>query len=105
MRRGKIAGMLGVEGWVVSANKLPAIELGYSAHQLGSSLGALRMYQKLGVKYVTLTHVCHNAFADSAGMGIPLPPRHGGLRCLILVFLQRKLTAVPAHSVKPSLKS
>jgi len=63
MRRGKIAGFIGIEG----------------AHQLSNSLGALRMYQKLGVKYVTLTHSCHNAFADSAGVDAPLPPRHGGL--------------------------
>lgn len=40
MGRGKIAGMLGVEG----------------GHQLGSSLGVLRTYADMGVRYVTLTH-------------------------------------------------
>ena len=33
----------------------------------------------LGVRYMTLTHTCHNAFADSAGFLDPLPPRHFGL--------------------------
>jgi len=51
----------------------------YSGHQLGNSLGALRSFARLGVKYVTLTHICHNAFADSCGYGEYLPPRHHGL--------------------------
>ena len=29
---------------------------------------------------MTLTHLCHNAFADSGGYLEPLPPLHGGLR-------------------------
>ncbi|GAA6058740.1 hypothetical protein JCM10212_003428 [Sporobolomyces blumeae] len=51
MRRGKIAGMLGVEG----------------GHQIGSSLSAIRTYFALGVRYITLTHTCNNALADSCG--------------------------------------
>ncbi|KAK0537850.1 hypothetical protein OC835_001621 [Tilletia horrida] len=57
---------------------IPAIE---GAHSLGNSLGTLRSFAKLGIKYITLTHTCHNAFADSAGSvsGVPLKPLHNGL--------------------------
>ncbi|KAJ4483684.1 membrane dipeptidase-domain-containing protein [Lentinula aciculospora] len=63
---GKIAGLLGVEG----------------AHQLGNSISVLRQYQALGVSYVTLTHTCHNAFADSCGMTPGKEPLHNGLSAL-----------------------
>lgn len=54
MKQGKVAGFLGVEG----------------GHQLGSSLSTLRMYFALGVRYVTITHTCNNAFGDSCGMQV-----------------------------------
>ncbi|KAF8348181.1 membrane dipeptidase-domain-containing protein [Amanita rubescens] len=57
---GKIASILGVEG----------------GHQLGNSISVLRQYYNLGVRYVTLTHTCHNAFADSSGPSVTL---HNGL--------------------------
>ncbi|KAK4689135.1 membrane dipeptidase, partial [Tremellales sp. Uapishka_1] len=62
---GKIATLMAIEG----------------AHQLGNSLSTLRLYAQIGVKYLTLTHTCHNAFASSAGSGVPLVPAHpeGGL--------------------------
>ncbi|KAG8945809.1 hypothetical protein FRC04_012256 [Tulasnella sp. 424] len=63
MYEGRIASLIGVEG----------------GHQLGNSLGVLRIYYALGVRYMTLTHMCHNAFADSGGYIEPLPPRHRGL--------------------------
>jgi len=61
--KGKIASLLGVEG----------------AHQIGNSIAVLRQLYALGARYMTLTHMCHNAFADSGGYLTPLPPLHGGL--------------------------
>lgn len=59
-RRGgrRVGGMLGAEG----------------GHVIDSSLGTLRMLKQLGVSYMTLTHVCHTAWADSA---FPRPLHHG----------------------------
>ncbi|KAF2106361.1 renal dipeptidase family [Lophiotrema nucula] len=45
-------------------------------HQIGNSASILRMYHRLGVRYATLTHTCHNAYADSEG---PHTPLHQGL--------------------------
>ncbi len=56
---GKLACMLGIEG-------------GYS---IESSLAALRMFHRLGVRYMTLTHSLTTAWADSSTDA----PRHGGL--------------------------
>lgn len=47
---GHIASMLGIEG----------------GHQLGGSIAALRQAYDLGVRYVTTTHNCDNAWATSA---------------------------------------
>jgi len=57
---GKIAGMLGAEG----------------GHAIEDSLGALRAYYDLGVRYMTLTHNNHTDWADSA---MDPKPGHGGL--------------------------
>jgi membrane dipeptidase len=59
-RDGRIGSMLGVEG----------------GHAIENSLGALRTYYDLGVRYMTLTHNTHTDWADSAAQ---VPPRHGGL--------------------------
>ena len=59
-RRGRIASLLGIEG----------------GHAIENSLGALRAYYDLGVRYMTLTHNVHTAWADAAAQ---LPAAHGGL--------------------------
>jgi membrane dipeptidase len=54
---GKIAVMIGVEG----------------LHQIANSPGVLRMYYRLGVRYISLTHNANNLYADSAVCFIYLP--------------------------------
>jgi membrane dipeptidase len=57
-REGKIASLIGMEG----------------GHSIGNSLGALRMMYALGARYMTLTHVKNNDWADSA---TDTPAHHG----------------------------
>ena len=59
-KRGRIGSMLGIEG----------------GHAIENSLGALRAYYDLGVRYMTLTHNTHTGWADSAA---EMPARHHGL--------------------------
>src|SRR5262245_8802440 len=59
-RNGRIGSMLGIEG----------------GHAIEDSLGLLRAYYDLGVRYMTLTHNTHTNWADSAA---ETPPRHHGL--------------------------
>ena len=63
-RAGRIASMLGMEG-------------GYA---LENSLGALRAYYDLGVRYMTLTHNTHTDWADSAAAGADAPRRPDAVR-------------------------
>ncbi len=58
-REGRIASLLGIEG----------------GHAIENSLGALRAYYRLGVRYMTFTHFNGNDWADSATEA----SRHGGL--------------------------
>src|SRR5262245_30668160 len=58
-KRHRIASLLGMEG----------------GHVIGNSLGALRAYYDLGVRYMTLTHGRTIDWADS----VTDDPRHGGL--------------------------
>jgi membrane dipeptidase len=58
-KKGKIASMMGMEG----------------GHSIDNSLQALRMFSKLGVGYMTLTHSDNVPWADSA----TAPPKANGL--------------------------
>jgi membrane dipeptidase len=58
-KKGRVASLLGMEG----------------GQALENSLGALRAYYDLGVRYMTLTHSVNLDWADAAGD----EPRHGGL--------------------------
>lgn len=58
-RHGKIASLIGIEG----------------GHCIDNSLAILRILHRLGARYLTLTHVQNNDWADAAGDN----PRHHGL--------------------------
>lgn len=59
-REGKIISPLGIEG----------------LHSIGNSFAHLRMFYEMGVSYATLTHNCHNIYADAAIVEQP----DGGMR-------------------------
>lgn len=62
-RRGKVAALIGVEG----------------GHAIEDNLRLLRAYYALGARYMTLTHMNHNGWADSGGYVNPAPgaPNNG----------------------------
>lgn len=63
VRSGRHAALMGIEG----------------GHAIEGDLGLLRLFHRLGVRYMTLTHGVHNEFADSCA---PIEPRWGGLNRL-----------------------
>ena len=69
-QNGKIASLLGMEG----------------THMLGNSLGVMRLFAQLGVRSVTLTHMCHSAFASANFAGgdqkLAIAHRGNGLTAL-----------------------
>ncbi|TWU77518.1 hypothetical protein ED733_007297 [Metarhizium rileyi] len=65
-RSGKLISPLGIEG----------------LHQIGNSAANLRRYHELGVRYATITHNCHNKYADAAVLEHPsrkAEPHWGGV--------------------------
>jgi membrane dipeptidase len=58
-QQGKIAALMGVEG----------------GHMIGNDLSVLRTFAALGVRYMTLTHMVNNEWADSS----TAKPEHNGL--------------------------
>lgn len=64
VRAGKVAALMGIEG----------------GHAIEDSLHALRMFHRLGIRYMTLTHTNTNNWADSEGdLTNPRVKHHGGL--------------------------
>lgn len=63
VRGGRHAALMGIEG----------------GHAIEGDLALLRLFHRLGVRYMTLTHTNHNEFADSCA---PAEPRWGGLNQL-----------------------
>lgn len=57
---------------------------GEGLHQIGNSVSILRLYHQLNMRYITLTHECHNRYADSAS---PESPLHHGLSAAGLALL------------------
>lgn len=60
---GRVAALIGMEG----------------GHMIEDDLRALRMFHRLGVRYLSLAHAFHTDWSDSSGVGPPLAPRHDGL--------------------------
>jgi membrane dipeptidase len=60
---GRIAALMGVEG----------------GYMIEDDLRVLDVFHRLGVRYMTLAHAFNTHWADSSGVGDPVPARHGGL--------------------------
>lgn len=60
---------------LVSAGKIAAVLTIEGGHQIADDLAVLRLYRRLGILSMTLTHFRSNGWADSATS----PPEHNGL--------------------------
>jgi membrane dipeptidase len=60
---GRLAALMGVEG----------------GYMIEDDLRVLRLFHRLGVRYMSLTHSFNTHWADSSGTGELVPPRHRGL--------------------------
>jgi membrane dipeptidase len=63
VKSGRIAVLIGLEG----------------GYMIEDDLRALRTFSRLGVRYMTLTHMFNTNWADSSGVGPPIAARHNGL--------------------------
>lgn len=63
----------------VSEGKIAAVIAIEGGYLIEDDLRLLRTYYRLGARSMTLTHGFHTSWADSAGIGVPLEPKHGGL--------------------------
>jgi membrane dipeptidase len=60
---------------IVKAGKIAAVLTLEGGHQIDDDLGVLRMYQRMGIRAMTLTHFRNNNWADSSTDN----PQHNGL--------------------------
>ncbi len=63
----------------VSEGKIAAVIAIEGGYLIEDDLRLLRTYHRLGARSMTLTHGFHTSWADSAGIGVSLEPKHGGL--------------------------
>lgn len=72
-------------------------------HSLGGSLGVLRIYYALGVRYMTLTSTCHTPWADSSNADAPkYDIRHGGLTAYGKVIVYFCIITTFSPKIDPS---
>lgn len=64
---------------IVASNRIALLMGMEGAYMFEDDIRVMRMFHRLGVRYVTLTHSFNTNWADSAGTGKPVPPRHDGL--------------------------
>jgi membrane dipeptidase len=60
---------------IVAQKKIAAVLTAEGGHQIDDDLGVLRMYRRMGILSMTLTHFRNNHWADSS----TAPPEHNGL--------------------------
>ena len=87
--QGRIASLIGIEG----------------GHSLATSLGVLRAFARLGLRYVTLTHNNHTSWADSAAEA----PVSGGLtdagRAIVAEMQRLGVLADLAHVAPETMRA